>query len=253
MEKRFTGRNVVVTGAAGGMGRALALGFGREGAQLVLADQAQAGLEETSALLSKEAIPCSTHVLNLASEPEIKAFGTKICGMHERIDVLLNNAGIAYGEIHAPIETIPQEKWLLYYSVNTLAPLLLAQALRPALAKAQGVVINQTSSASFVPANAYGMTKQGLNAMTLGMAHAFGKDEIRVVAVAPGIMETPASKASLGQETYQRVQAMQILKRHGTPEHIVDLSLFLASDAASFINCEIVSCDAGSALRGWRY
>lgn len=253
MEKRFVGRNVVVTGAAGGMGRGLAQGFGREGAHLILADNAEPGLKETAALLAGEGIACSTHIVNLASEAEIKAFGAKICGMHERVHVLLNNAGIAYGEIHAPIETIPLEKWLLYYSVNTLAPLLLGQALRPALAKAQGVIINQTSSASFIPANAYGMTKQGLNAMTLGMAHAFGKDEIRVVAVAPGIMETPASKESLPAETYARVQGMQLIKRHGTVRHIVDLSLFLASDAASFIDCEIVSCDAGSSLRGWRY
>ncbi len=253
MEKRFVDRNVVVTGAAGGMGRALALGFGREGAHVILADNAAAGLQETADLLTKEEVSCKSHVINLASEAEIKAFGAEICAAHVRIDVLLNNAGIAYGEIHESIETISQEKWLLYFSVNTLAPLLLGQALRPALAKSGGVIINQTSSASFIPANAYGLTKQGLNAMTLGMAYAFGKDEIRVVAVAPGIMETPASKGSLSEEVYTRVQGMQLLKRHGTAQHIVDLSLFLASDAASFINCEIVSCDAGTTMRGWRY
>ena len=125
MEKRFTGRNVVITGASGGLGRGLALGFGREGAHLVLADNAAAGLQETAGLLAAEGITASTHAVNLASEAEIKVFGAEICALHERIDVLLNNAGIAYGEIHAPIETIPLEKWLLYYSVNTLAPLIL--------------------------------------------------------------------------------------------------------------------------------
>ncbi len=253
MEKRFEGHNVVVTGAAGGLGRGLAQGFGREGAHLILVDSAEARLKETAELLDKEGITSSTHGVNLAVEAEIKSFGAEILCLHERIDVLLNNAGIAYGEIHQPIETISQEKWLLYFSVNTLAPLFLGQALQPALAKASGVIINQTSSASFIPANAYGLTKQGLNAMTLGMAHTFGKDDIRVVAVAPGIMETPASKDSLPAETYARVQGMQLLKRHGTIQHIVDLSLFLASDAASFINCEIVSCDAGTTMRGWRY
>ncbi len=253
MEKRFTGKNVVVTGAAGGLGRGLALGFGREGAHLILADNAEAGLAETAELLGQEGITASTHVLNLAFEPEIKTFGEKICGLHDRIDVLLNNAGIAYGEIHVPIETISQEKWLLYFSVNTLAPLILGQALRPALAKAGGVIINQSSSAAFFPVGAYGLTKQALSAMTLGMAHAFGKDDIRAVAVAPGIMETPASKGGLTQEVYERVQGMQVIKRHGTAQHIVDLSLFLASDAASFITAEVVSCDAGSTIRGWRY
>jgi 3-oxoacyl-[acyl-carrier protein] reductase len=253
MRKRFANRNVVITGAAGGLGRALAQGFGREGAHLILTDTQRDGLEETAAILADETVTSSVHVINLAVEANIKEFGVEVCETYEHIDVLLNNAGIAYGEIHQPIETLSQEKWLTFFSVNTLAPLLMGQALRPALAKANGVIINQTSSASFVPANAYGLTKQGLNAMTLGMAHAFAKDDIRVVAVAPGIMETPAGKANLSPETYNRVQSMQLLKRHGTAQNIVDLTLFLASDEATFINCEIVSCDAGNTMRGWRY
>ena len=102
------------------------------------------------------------------------------------------------------------------------------------------------------PANVYGTTKAMLNSLTFGMANAFAADNIRVVAIAPGIMETPASKEALPKETYDRVQGMQLSNLHGTAEDIANLALFLGSDDARFINCEIVNCDAGSRLRGWR-
>ena len=136
--------------------------------------------------------------------------------------------------------------------INSLAPLFLAQALRPALAKARGVVINQSSMASYVPGVPYGVTKATLNAMTFAMANSFGADGIRVNAIAPGIMETPANRAGVSSETYERVQSMQMLKAHGTADDIAALAVFLASDDARFINCEIVSCDAGNRLRSWR-
>jgi len=103
-----------------------------------------------------------------------------------------------------------------------------------------------------VPATAYGVTKAALNSITYGMAHVFAADGIRVNAIAPGLMETPANRSALSAETYARVQGTQLLKLHGTPQDIVALALFLASDEARFIDCEIVSCDAGSSIRGWR-
>src|SRR5690606_18549659 len=139
---------------------------------------------------------------------------------------------------------LSQEKWLRFLSINTVAPLLLGQALRPALAKARGAIVNISSMASYVPATAYGVTKAALNAMTYGMAQTFGADGIRVNAIAPGIMETPASKAQLPPETYARIQAQQALQLHGTAEDIASLCVFLASEQARFITCEIVACDA---------
>ena len=88
--------------------------------------------------------------------------------------------------------------------------------------------------------------------MTYGMASVFGADGIRVNAIAPGLMETPAARGNLRAETYQRIQSQQMLKVHGTADDIAALGLFLASDEARFITCEIVSCDAGNRLRGWR-
>lgn len=252
MDSRFTGRLVLITGAAGGMGRTFAQRFAAEGARLILTDVEQSGLEESTALIRSQGADCAAHLVNLASESEILGFAERVRSQHPRLDVLVNNAGIAYGEITTAFEGLSQEKWLRYLSVNTVAPLILAQALRAPLATARGVVLNMSSMASYVPATAYGVTKAALNAMTYGMANVFAADGIRVNAIAPGLMETPATKAHLTAETQARVQSMQLLKLHGTADDIASLGLFLASDEGRFIDCEIVSCDAGNRMRGWR-
>jgi 3-oxoacyl-[acyl-carrier protein] reductase len=252
MTARFANRIVVITGAGGGLGRALAIGFAREGAQLVLTDVDEALLSGTATILREQGTTCSTHLVDLASESEIQKFGAQMCKAHPRIDVLYNNAGLAYGEITTGFATLTQEKWLRYFAINSIAPLILAQALRPSLASAKGVILNQSSMAANMPATAYGITKSTLNAMNYGMAQTFGAEGIRVNAIAPGIMETPANKTHLSAEQYARIQGMQALKLHGTAEDIVALGLFLASDDARFITCEVVSCDAGNRMRAFR-
>jgi NAD(P)-dependent dehydrogenase (short-subunit alcohol dehydrogenase family) len=252
MAPRLADRIVVITGAGGGLGSSMARRFAQEGAELVLTDIDAVGLEQTLADVDALGAACSTHVLDLTSEEAIKSFAAEVCARHPKIHVLINNAGIAYGEINHDMENHSLEKWLHFFTVNSIAPFLLAQALRPSLAAAKGVIINQSSMASYMPANAYGITKATLNSFTYGMAYKFGADGIRVNAIAPGIMETPANKAGLSDETYTRVQSMQMLKLHGTAEDIANLAVFLASDDARFINCEIVHCDAGNQLRGWR-
>jgi 3-oxoacyl-[acyl-carrier protein] reductase len=252
MAERFKDKVVLVTGGADGLGRALALGFGREGAQLVLADVNVAGMEETAAQLQAVGAKSSIHRVDLSVEEDIHAFAEEVSRLHGKLDVLFNNAGLAYGEISAGFELLSQAKWLKFLAINTVAPLLLAQALRAPLAAAKGVIINQSSMASYMPGSAYGVTKAALNAVTYGMASSFGKDGIRVNAIAPGIMETPASRAGVEAHNYARIQAMQLVKLHGLPEHIVNLALFLASSDAEFITNEIVHCDAGHPLRGYR-
>jgi 3-oxoacyl-[acyl-carrier protein] reductase len=252
MSKRFENKLVAITGAAGGMGQAFARRFAAEGASLILTDVEEKGLEQAAAALRTQGTACSTHRIDLALESDIQQFASQISAQHAHLDVLINNAGLAYGEVAHSFEALNQAKWLRFLSINTVAPLLLTQALRAPLAKAHGVVLNVSSMASYVPATAYGVTKAALNAMTYGMANVFGADGIRVNAIAPGVMETPASRANLPPGTYERIQSQQVLKLDGTADDIAALGAFLASDDARFITCEIVSCDAGNRLRGWR-
>jgi len=252
MARRFEGRVVVITGAGGGLGRAFARGFATEGANLVLTDVDEPLLTETADAVRSLGAAVSAHIVDLADEAAIKAFGAQTCDNHPQVHVLINNAGLAYGEISYAFADLSMEKWLRYFAINSVAPLILGQALRPSLARAKGVIINQSSMASYAPGTAYGVTKATLNSMTYGMAGAFAADGVRVNAIAPGLMETPASKASLTDEQKGRVAGMQLLDLHGAAEDIANLGLFLASDEARFIDCEIVHCDAGNRLRGWR-
>lgn len=253
MTNRFADKLVLITGAAGGMGQAFAQRFAGEGARLLLTDVDASGLEKTAAALRETGANCFTQRVDLSDENEIKQFAENVCAQHERLDVLINNAGIAYGEVAHGFAELSQEKWLRFLNVNTVSPLILAQALRPALAKGPGVILNITSMASYAPATAYGVTKAALNAMTFGMANTFGADGIRVNGIAPGVMETPAAVASLPPGTFERIQSMQLLnKLQGTADDIAVLAAFLASDDARFITNETILCDAGNRMRGWR-
>ena len=118
MPERFTNKVVVVTGAAAGLGRALAIGFAREGAQLVLADRNVEGLHETAAALREAGADSSVHVVDLAVESDIVALAGGITARHEAVDVLVNNAGLAYGEVAYAFEALSQAKWLHFLSVK---------------------------------------------------------------------------------------------------------------------------------------
>jgi 3-oxoacyl-[acyl-carrier protein] reductase len=252
MLKRFENKLVLITGAAGGMGLAFAQRFAAEGAQLILTDLDETGLNASAATLRASGANCSIYRIDLSVESEIEQLAAWVLNASDQLDVLVNNAGLAYGEVAYSFEVLSQAKWLRFFAINTVAPLLLAQALRAPLAKARGSIINISSMASFMPGTAYGVTKAALNAMTYGMASSFGAAGVRVNAIAPGVMETPASKTNLPPGTYERIQAQQVMKLDGTADDIAALAAFLASDDARFITCEVVSCDAGNRMRGWR-
>ena len=252
--KRYAGKTVLVTGAAGGLGRAYALGFAAEGGAVIVADINAQGLAETAAMVADAGGSAEVIRVDMGDEASILAIAQEVRAKRDVLDVLINNAGIAYGHISQNFAGVGQQQWLGYLAVNSVGPVLLADALRPQLAASPaGVVINQSSMSSYMPDTVYGVTKATLNAMTYGMAKAYGPDGIRVVAIAPGLMETPANRAGLSAELYSMVQNMQILKsEEGKAADIVNLALFLASDEARFITCDVFSCDAGNSIRGWR-
>lgn len=252
MFKRFEEKHVLVTGAAGGLGLAFASAFGAEGATVALTDVSAEGLERAAEALRAQGTSCFIVPADLSLDSQISKLASEVSERCPRLDVLINNAGLAYGEIAHSFATLNQSQWLSYFAINTVAPLLLAKALRAPLAAAHGVVLNISSMASYMPGTAYGVTKAALNAMTYGMASAFGSDGIRVNAIAPGLMETPAARSNLPPGTFERIQAQQMLNLPGDARDVAELALFLASEAARFITCEVISCDAGNRMRGWR-
>lgn len=248
----FSGKTVLVTGGAAGLGRAYAEAFGSRGAHLILADINAAGMEETKVMVEALGGSAECHRCDMSSEEDIQNLGAVVCAAHPKLNVLINNAGLHLGEIARGFFGLGLAKWQHYFAVNTIGPLLLAEALRPALAAAKGLIINKSSMASYQPATAYGITKASLNVFTHAMATQFGADEIRVVGIAPGLMETPAAQGGVDAENWAKLKAMQAVKRQGTAADIANLGVFLASDAGSFVNNQTILCDGGNQLRGFR-
>ncbi len=252
MTGAFSGKTVLITGGAAGLGRAYALRFGGEGAHIILADINMAGMEETKALVATAGGSAECHICDMGNEEQINALGAAVCSAHPKLDVLINNAGLHMGEIARGFFGLGQAKWQQFFAINTIGPLLLAEAVKPALSKAKGVIINKSSMASYQPATAYGITKAALNVFTHAMAMQFGADEIRCVGIAPGLMETPNARGGVADENWQRLLSMQAVKRQGTAEDIANLGYFLASNEGSFINGQVILCDGGHQLRGFR-
>jgi 3-oxoacyl-[acyl-carrier protein] reductase len=252
MAQRFSGKTILITGSAGGLGRAYALAFAREGGHIILADLNEGGMAESATLVEQAGGTASWHRVDMGDEASIAALGEQVLAAHDRLDVLINNAGLHAGEIARGFFGLGMAKWQHFFAVNTIGPVLLAEALRPALARAKGVIINKSSMASYNPATAYGITKASLNVFTHAMAQQFGQDEIRCVGIAPGLMETEAALQGVEASNWERLKSMQSVKRQGTAEDIANLGLFLASEEGSFVNNQIILCDGGNQMRGFR-
>ena len=252
MAGRFADKTALVTGAAAGLGRAHALAFAREGARILICDIDEAGMAETKALVEAEGGAAESRRVDLGEEAEIAAYGGEVVAAHERLDVLINNAGLHMGEIARGFLGLGMAKWQHFYAVNVFGPLLLAEAVRPALARAKGLIINTSSMAAYAPQTAYGITKASLNLFTDAMAHQLADDEIRCVAIAPGLMITEATRASLGEDKWAELIGRQLVRRAGTAEDIANLAVFLASEEGSFINNQVIPCDGGNRMRGFR-
>jgi len=251
----LSGRTVVITGAAQGLGRAYAEAFAARGASAICVDLNADALDATVAAITAAGGRAEGHVLDVADEAAVIAFAAAIAARHPALALLINNAAIAYGLIvdRTALAGLGQDQWLRFLTVNSVAPLTMANALRPMLKAGGGCVINQSSMASTDPLTAYGVTKSALNAMTRLMAGLFAPDGIRVNAIAPGLIASEALAAGLSTHHADHVRAGQLLDRDGSAEDIVALALFLASDAARFITSEIIYCDGGSTRRHWRY
>ncbi len=223
----------VVSGAAGGIGRALAEGFAAAGYDVTGVDRAPEGW----------ATPGFRYVsLDITDSEAVAAFGPSL----DRLHVLINAAGIIRRVAEFEIETFEA-----VLDVNLTGTMRLSTACRPALAKEGGAIINIASMLSFfggglVPA--YSASKGGIVTLTKSLAIAWAKDNIRVNAIAPGWIATPLTEALQKDEARSRVILERTpMGRWGMPEDLVGPALFLAGDAARFVTGAVLPVDGGYA------
>jgi NAD(P)-dependent dehydrogenase (short-subunit alcohol dehydrogenase family) len=241
-----TGKVVVVTGGSKGLGREMALGFAEAGADVVVASRKLAPCEAVAdevRALGRRALPVSCHVgdwdqCGALIDATMTEFG--------RIDVLVNNAGIA--PVPPSLLDVTADLFDKTVAVNLKGPLRLT-ALAAEQMPAGGSVINISSKASLHPSSftvVYAAAKAGLNALTKASAEELGPRGIRVNAIVCGTFHTDSLHASLPTEALQTQMAANVaLRRIAAAGEIVGTALYLASDASSYLTGELILLDGG--------
>ncbi len=238
-----TGKVVLITGAAQGIGAACARRFAREGAQVIISDIDAAKGQALATELNASFLPC-----NVADSAQVIDLIEKIIQRHTRIDTLVNNAGTFRA---ADFLDVTEADWDAVINVNLKGAFLVAQTVAREMVKTGGGAIVNMSSVNAVMAIAsiasYNASKGGINQLTRAMALALVDSGIRVNAVAPGTIATElAAQAVLTSDAAkQKILSRTPMKRLGAPEEIADAVAFLASDAASYITGEILTVDGG--------
>lgn len=233
---RLAGKIALITGADSGIGRAVAIAFAREGADVVVAyldehDDAK----ETARWVEQAGRQCLLLPGDLAQKTHCQALVDQTIERFGHIDVLVNNA--AFQMTHETFEEIPDEEWVMTFDVNITAIFRLCQAaikhMRPGAS-----IINTSSINSDLPKPtllAYATTKGAIANFTGGLAQMLGPKEIRVNCVAPGPIWTPLIVSTMPDEEVQNFGSETPLGRPGQPVEVAPIYVLLASDEASYI------------------
>ena len=242
-------KTIIVTGAAGGIGRAIAQEAARAGARLALVDADAARLDETAKVIQAtgaEVLPCvvdmTDHALWRKSIDDVAAhFGG--------IDAMVNNAMWVKYE---PMAQVQQDVYRRQMAIGLDAVYWGIQAVTPhMIARGAGSIVNMTSPASVhgIPnGSVYAAVKGAISALTRQCAVELGQKGIRVNAVAPGPMPTPGTMRVVDEDGWKKRLARSPLGRLSTPEGVARVVVFLASDAADCVNGDVVFADGGRSI-----
>jgi NAD(P)-dependent dehydrogenase (short-subunit alcohol dehydrogenase family) len=249
MNTDLTGRVAVVTGGSRGLGKAMATAFAQSGADVVIASRkVDACIEvaaEIEANTGRRAIGVGCHV---GHWDDCDALYERVYAEFGHCEILVNNAGMS--PRYPSLAEVTEELYDKVFSVNLKGPFRLSALFGTRMAKdGGGSIINVSSIAAVQPSPIelpYGTFKAGLNAMTLGMARAFGPT-VRVNTIMPGPFLTDIAKAWDLEAFAQSAKRTIPLQRGGEPSEIVGAALYFASDASSYTTGAILKIDGGSA------
>ncbi|MEM6793190.1 MAG: glucose 1-dehydrogenase [Acidobacteriota bacterium] len=248
---RLDGKVALVTGASRGIGEAIARAFAAKGARVVLSSRKQDALDAVAASICDESGASSaTAIACHAGQPAaIEALFERISEEVGPVSILVNNA--ATNPYFGP--AVDAEEWAFdkTVGVNVKGYFLMAQrAARDMVQAGSGVILNVASINGLDAAPMqviYSMTKAAVINLTQGLAKELGPGGVRVNAICPGLIETKFASALIEHETlYRQILDSTPLGRHGQPEDIAALALYLASDEAAFTTGAVMVCDGGA-------
>jgi 3-oxoacyl-[acyl-carrier protein] reductase len=244
--KLLEGKTAVITGAARGIGKAIALRFAAEGANIAFTDLAyNESVQALEAELSAMGVKAKGYASNAANFADTNEVVNKIFQDFGRIDVLVNNAGITRDTL---LMRMTEEQWDLVINVNLKSVFNFTKAVQSIMLKQKSGSIINMSSVVGVSGNAgqsnYSASKAGIIGFTKSVAKELGSRNIRSNAIAPGFIITEMT-AALSEEVRQAWTEKIPLKRGGTPEDVANTCLFLASDLSSYVSGQVINVCGG--------
>jgi NAD(P)-dependent dehydrogenase (short-subunit alcohol dehydrogenase family) len=251
--KRFKDKVCLVTGAGSGIGKATALAFAKEGADVAITDINRETLEKTAEIIGDFGKAVSLKV-DISNREEVENMVKTTVEIFGRIDCAVNSAGIA-GTFSVPIHDYPEEEWLKQIQTNLTGTYYcvkyqIAQMLRQSGGKI--VCISSAAGLRGQPFNVpYAASKHGIVGIVKTAAIEYATQNIRINAVCPTAIETPMimegrRKLAFNPEALEAAKNYQAMKRMGQPEEVADVALWLCSEESSFITGHAMPVDGGA-------
>lgn len=245
----IAGKVALVTGGSRGIGEMIAEGFVANGVKTYISARKAEACDATAARLSGTG-ECFSIPADLSSAEGIAALVDDIKGREDKLDILVNNAGAAWGE---PIETFPESAWDKVMTINVKSPFFLTQALLPLLDNAASaddparvIMVGSIDgiNINMMPTFAYGPSKAAVHHLARTLASHLAPRNITANAIAPGLFPSQMTAKVIERMGEQIAQGTP-LKRHGRPEDMAGVAIYLASKAASFVTGVVIPVDGG--------
>jgi 3-oxoacyl-[acyl-carrier protein] reductase len=247
---RFDGKVAIVTGAAQGIGEQYARALARAGASVVVADLNAALGEQVAKQITADGGTASAVHVDVSDPASTVAMVESTVDRFGGIDFLVNNAAIYGGMKLNLLLAVDWDYYKKFMSVNFDGALLCTRAVAPHMtARGGGAIVNQSSTAAWTYASFYGLAKAGVNALTQQLATELGGSGIRINAIAPGPIDTEATREVTPAEIVKQMVKRLPIKRMGTPQDLTGMCLFLLSEEAGWITGQIFNVDGGQVIR----
>ncbi len=244
------GKVVIVTGAAGGIGEGYAHAISEAGARVVVADLNEAGAKRVTGAIQAAGGDAMAVRVDIASGESCTAMAEVVVDAYGGIDGLVNNAALFGGIKHESLLRGDFDYYLKIFDINMHGALRCVRAcFRPMRDRGGGAIVNQSSTAAWMPSGTYGITKLGINGLTRDLAMELGGMKIRINAIAPGPTDTEALRSSVPDQVIDGIVSQMALKRRGQPEDLAGTCVFLLSEASAWMTGQILTVDGGHTFR----
>jgi NAD(P)-dependent dehydrogenase (short-subunit alcohol dehydrogenase family) len=245
---------VLLSGGASDIGRATAKKVAAAGAHVLIGDVAMGGANDTADQITASGGSAVAAYCDVREQESIAAFVALAVKKFGGVDVLDHNAAWSHPRLDTDAGSVDLDVWNRVLETNTRGALLLARrAIPEMIQRGGGSIINISSGTGDIGEStrvAYGVSKAAVNQLTRHLASRYGRDGIRTNAIAPGLILTDTALANVHQDIMDRLTSSNPSRRLGTPDDIANVVVFLASDAAAYINGQVIHVDGGHQIAG---